>query len=320
MKKNRPDFSIEWRDDSFTFDSQIYCEEPQFNNDALLVEKMDSPLMLLDTPAACIAVTEISWSEPTTVSLVPDRPAFCLTISASPNMTIRYGYDDDTNLKAETGNIIFIVPGKKLTGHGSQGSFRTVMCSFNTEYAEALLGPLAELENADLTRALYIQNSLINSILIRLMKETLHPSEQPEKLVEACVNAMLLEFSSWLNANKAIPQAEGSKGKLTKQQLSIIEDYLSRINGKLPTVEELAAACGLGVRTFQNLFRESKKCSVAEYIRSAQIATAKTYLLDTDLPIKEIAYRLGFSSPANFTTAIRTATGKTPGQIRKTQQ
>ena len=87
-----------------------------------------------------------------------------------------------------------------------------------------------------------------------------------------------------------------------------------------PTVEELAAACGLGVRTFQNLFRESKKCSVAEYIRSAQIATAKTYLLDTDLPIKEIAYRLRFSSPANFTTAIRTATGKTPRQIRKTQQ
>jgi AraC family transcriptional regulator len=32
--------------------------------------------------------------------------------------------------------------------------------------------------------------------------------------------------------------------------------------------------------------------------------------------LKEIAYRLGFSTPANFSDAFRAATGETPGRFR----
>jgi AraC family transcriptional regulator len=50
-----------------------------------------------------------------------------------------------------------------------------------------------------------------------------------------------------------------------------------------------------------------------------QITKAKTYLLETNLPLKEIAYRLGFSSAANFSSAFRLATGSSPGQFRSNQ-
>jgi AraC family transcriptional regulator len=47
-----------------------------------------------------------------------------------------------------------------------------------------------------------------------------------------------------------------------------------------------------------------------------QISKARDYLLHTDLPLKEIAYRLGFRQPSNFSDAFRAATGETPGRFR----
>jgi AraC-like DNA-binding protein len=39
---------------------------------------------------------------------------------------------------------------------------------------------------------------------------------------------------------------------------------------------------------------------------------AITLVADTDLSFKEIAYRLGFRSQGNFSTAFRDAVGETP--------
>ena len=42
------------------------------------------------------------------------------------------------------------------------------------------------------------------------------------------------------------------------------------------------------------------------YWREAvQIGRAQNYLLNTDLPLKEIAFRLGFANAANFSAAFR---------------
>lgn len=314
--KTTPDFAVQWSDASLEFESQIFLEDPEQTNDALLQEKLREPLILLETATTCVAVTELCWLEPTTVSLVPDRPAFCMAVSASPHLAVQYGYDDDESIPAATGNVMFLVPGKKITGRGAMGAFRSIMCSFDTAYAESILGSLSNLSQAQLIRALNIQNSLISSLLFRLLKETMHPGSMSEAVVETCSNALLVEYAHWQQEAQTV---EDTRGKLTTRHLAIIEEYLNKVNGKLPSVAELAKACGFSERHFLNLFREEKKCTVAQYIKSFQVTKAKTYLLETNLPLKEIAYRLGFSSPANFTSAFRSATGKTPGQLRKGQ-
>lgn len=316
MAKTTPDFSVQWCDSSLEFESRIYLEDRTQNNDALLQEKMREPLILLETDTTCIAVTELTWSQPTSVSLVPDRPAFCMMVSSTPNMTVQYGYDDELNIPAVTGNTVFLVPGKKMTGRGNPGSFRSIMCSFDTAYAEQLVGQLDALSQAQLLRALNVQNSLITSLLFRLLKEAMHPGVMSDAVVETCGNALLVECAHWLHSEQPV---EDARGKLTARHLSIIEEYLNSVHGKLPSVAELARACGFSERHFLKLFRDEKKCSVSHYIKAFQITRAKTYLLETDLPLKEIAFRLGFSSPTNFSSAFRAATGKTPGQLRKGQ-
>jgi AraC family transcriptional regulator len=145
------------------------------------------------------------------------------------------------------------------------------------------------------------------------MHEAMYPGPMTNAVVESLGAALLVECAHWLLSQPAKPD---TRGQLMGHHFAAIEEYLTNLSGKLPVVADLAKACSFNERTFSRQFRAQTKCSVAQYIRSFQIAKAKAYLLETDLSIKEIAYRLGFSSAANFTSAFRTATGQTPGSMR----
>lgn len=56
--------------------------------------------------------------------------------------------------------------------------------------------------------------------------------------------------------------------------------------------------------------------SVSAWIDERLIAEAQSLLLQTDLPINDIAYRLTFKEPTNFTKYFKKFTGKTPKQYR----
>jgi AraC family transcriptional regulator len=81
-------------------------------------------------------------------------------------------------------------------------------------------------------------------------------------------------------------------------------------------VSRQSRARGLSERYFSKLFREHTGQSIGQYLKAVQISKAQSYLLQTDLPLKEIAYRLGFSRPSHFSDAFRASTGETPGRFR----
>ena len=92
---------------------------------------------------------------------------------------------------------------------------------------------------------------------------------------------------------------------LTQRQHRIIEDYIASLEYEAPSVSALAALCGLSERYFCQLFRDEMGQSAGKYLKAVQIGRAQNYLLNTDLPLKEIAFRLGFANAANFSAAFR---------------
>lgn len=314
FRKAIPDFSVGLRDSSSECVSQIYCEDPQRDTAAFLNEKTHSPFFILQTDNACVVVSELTWTEATTLTVIPDRPAFCMGVNASPSLSMQYGYEDAASETFKAGHLIFLVPGRKITSHYGTGSLRTVICSFETSYAEYILGPTHNLSREQLRSALNVNNPLITAILFRLMKEAMFPGPISETVVESLGVSMLVECAHWLQAEQSSAE---SRGKLTARHFAIVEKHLTESAGKTPCVADIAKECGFSERYFLKLFREQTNCSVAQYIKSVQMSKAKSYLLETDLPPKEIAYRLGFSSAANFVTAFRVTTGFTPGQFRK---
>lgn len=260
------------------------------------------------------SVSEFDLAEPFTTRVTPHRPGFAMLMTRSATSLIelrpeREGSNSDTHEK-----IIFMIPGKEIGFHYAAGAYRSVCCSFEPDYADQIFGSFSKLARSSLTPAFEMKNALISCILLRLMNETLNPGPISTVVAELLGNALLAECAHQLLSRENHQKPEGG---LSSKTIQIIERYLSGPFPKAPSVSDLAAACSYSERHFAKLFREHYGCSVSKYIKCAQISKAKVYLLETDLHLKEIAHRLGFSSLSHFSQAFRHATGCAPGQFRR---
>lgn len=90
----------------------------------------------------------------------------------------------------------------------------------------------------------------------------------------------------------------------------------SRTETKIPTVAYFAKALHLSPAYFSDLLKKETGKSPLEHIHYAILKKAKVLLLNNELSISEIAYRLGFEYPTYFTRLFKNKTGITPGAFR----
>lgn len=68
----------------------------------------------------------------------------------------------------------------------------------------------------------------------------------------------------------------------------------------------------------KNLFKEKYGQSITEYTQRKRMNVAETLLLNTELPIKEIAESVGYTSASKFTIYYKRYKGKLPSEVRNT--
>ena len=82
-------------------------------------------------------------------------------------------------------------------------------------------------------------------------------------------------------------------------------------------VANVADKCALSRSQLYRLFMQSFGQSPVNYIVNQRMDLAKSYLLDTDLNIKTIAFSVGYSDPLYFSNAFKKHFGVNPLQYRK---
>jgi AraC family transcriptional regulator len=102
-----------------------------------------------------------------------------------------------------------------------------------------------------------------------------------------------------------------SNKKLTRV-LDLIESDLS----ENLSLSILANAAGLSEYHFLRMFKQSTGVTPHQYVINQRIERAKGLLQRTDMTVTEIAYLLGFSTPAHFSHHFRRKTGVTPSDLR----
>ncbi|WP_274649719.1 helix-turn-helix domain-containing protein [Paenibacillus humicola] len=84
-----------------------------------------------------------------------------------------------------------------------------------------------------------------------------------------------------------------------------------------PGVEEAAALVGLSPNHFCKVFKQVTGKTLLEYIHLLRVQEAERLLLDTDMPVTEIAGRIGYSNMTYFGRVFKKMKGATPSEIRK---
>lgn len=96
--------------------------------------------------------------------------------------------------------------------------------------------------------------------------------------------------------------------------------FLDIINAEMGNpelnVDTLASKMGLERSQFYRKIKALTNYAPVELIRRMRLQQGRTLLVSTDKGIGEIAYEIGFSTPAYFTKCYRDAYGETPTQVR----
>lgn len=84
------------------------------------------------------------------------------------------------------------------------------------------------------------------------------------------------------------------------------------------TLEDVASEVSLSPTYFSRLFKEEAGQSFKSYLNDLRIGEARNLLRETDLPLIDLASRVGFEDQSYFSRVFRNVVGISPGRYRRT--
>lgn len=104
--------------------------------------------------------------------------------------------------------------------------------------------------------------------------------------------------------------------ELSRRVLARVEEARDRLVSDLrnpPGLHDLAAAVGLTAKVLNQGFRELYGTTVFDYLRDTRLQAARRMIEEgLNLPLKQIAWQVGYAQASNFVSAYRRHFGTTP--------
>lgn len=100
-------------------------------------------------------------------------------------------------------------------------------------------------------------------------------------------------------------------------ELSRIASYVDRHLSDEIHVDDLASLCAMSPGHFHACFREATGESPFQYVQRRRLEVARSFLLDSDLSLGQIAERIGFRDQGSFSRAYRRCFQHTPSAHRR---
>lgn len=85
----------------------------------------------------------------------------------------------------------------------------------------------------------------------------------------------------------------------------------------LRSIDELARLAGMNRTKLRSLFKRLCGTTMVNFRTDMMMRTADAMLRESDLPVAEISFQLGYSEPSSFNTAYRRFFGHPPGRARR---
>ena len=138
-----------------------------------------------------------------------------------------------------------------------------------------------------------------------------------EGLLRLKVLEILIYLTEW-----EVPSGEDTWFYLEREQMEKIGEIRSYLLSHLDTrmtqaqiAKQFHISQTALKRDFQNLYGQP----LDQYLRQQRVEAAKRLLSQTKLPVSEIAHRVGYESPSQFTAVFRKQEGLSPFRYRRTK-
>ncbi|KRB81447.1 hypothetical protein ASE00_15850 [Sphingomonas sp. Root710] len=218
------------------------------------------------------------------------------------------------------GNLSLLPAGSTLrvVGDGPVHRARTLKCSFAPAWVERLLGHSFDTSDLDVDNFLGVKNAHARACLHRISLELLEPGLASNALIESLLQTAVIEIirDTSRTPAEAFHADRSNSARLSSAQLDRVTAMLEEGHDSIPSASALARELGMSVSHFRRRFRATTGQSVHEFISNSVVEHAKSLLANSHLSMKEITYRLGFTSPSSFSVAFKRVVGCSPSHFR----
>jgi len=224
---------------------------------------------------------------------------------------------------------------------GSLVFMRPKQITSNSGNTEPDLGGWSIFFHPDLIRVSSLSNSILQySFFDYDSNESLHISEKEKNALTAIIQKIeieihqnidehtqeiiihniesLLKYSQRYFDRQFLTRKDLNKDfliKFEKYLLSYFESDLPSEKG-IPSVKKCGESLGMSGKYLSDLLKKETGKSITEHINAHIVEKAKNELLNSNNPINQIAYSLGFEYPQHFSRVFKSNAGVSPRQFR----
>lgn len=198
---------------------------------------------------------------------------------------------------------------------------RILSVNFKLEWSsgDSLVDETMAVKSSDFPELCHAGRELVRFVSARLPHVRVDLWKQSMELVPFLELQKL--FSAWVLAYiQTILTAGGAPTRMSgvdPRVLSVLQ-RLERHPWDVPFQEkDMAREIGLSAGHLDRLFLKSLGLTPRAYLQKRRLESASALLADTAIPIKRIAYNLGFCSPSHFCHWFQNTTGKSPKAYRQ---
>lgn len=260
-----------------------------------------------DVAGAHIELRRYDLPRPSEMHELDSAPIFS-AVMPRPEGTRGEVHFDGATAPHKVGMLLLRPGGVRMSSHGDGGILSILACRFDPHLFATVTG-LNDWDAERLRRCAALNARPLAQTVQRLYAETVNPGFAAGFAQEALVQLLLADIGRLFHARTRPPRAAGG---LAPWQLARIDEMLQAAQGAWPATAELARQCGLSRSHLSRAFSTTTHTTLTEYAAALRVARAKEMMRSGAMPMAEIAYRLGFSTPSAFAAAFRRATGCTP--------
>ena len=219
---------------------------------------------------------------------------------------------------SDPGTINLTPPGVEGTWE-ARASSRAVVVVIRPEFVSRAIEEYwgADSSKVEIEKQFLIRDPVIEAITVNLAREAAGGSSAGRLYAET--GCEFLAHHLIYRYSNLSPTPPRSMGGLSSRRLRLALEYIEGTLGQPIKLRELAVLAGISARHFERAFRQSTGSSPHAYVMDRRLHSARDLLINRpELPIEQIALRLGFSSSSHFSSAFRRQTQLTPTDFRKT--
>ena len=163
-----------------------------------------------------------------------------------------------------------------------------------------------------------IEDPVVRALLTALQPALARPAEANDLFVSSVLLALTTHVATTYGDMTGAKRS--GRGGLSRAQRNRAETLLrTRLDGRLE-LTQLAAECGLSTSHFARAFRHSFGTSPHRWLTQRRIELAQRLLIESAMPIAEIAVACGFADQSHFTRIFARHVGASPAAWRRTMR